>query len=339
MTPPMTGPTPERIFQTLTAYQTSAALSAAIQLDVFTQLAAGTDTLAPLARATGASERGLRALLNHLVSDGLLTKQGERYRCGPEAAAFLDKKRPSYMGSMTGFLNSTGLVRCFEDLAAAVKRGGTSEPAGGTVSVENPVWIDFARAMVPMARALAPGLAEAVLHGGTTKRVLDVAAGHGIYGIEFARRVPSCEVTFLDWSNVLTVTREHAEQAGVGSRAKYLPGSAFDVDFGRGFDAILVTNFLHHFAPEACTKFLAKCRAALAPGGRVAVLEFALEADRVTPAGSAGFDLVMIATTREGNAHTIEEYGKMFTAAGLQQPERHDIPGGSQTALVAGAAK
>lgn len=331
-----TGPTPERIFATLTAYQDAAALSAAIRLELFTHVASGADTLAALAAATGASARGLRALANRLVAQQFLVKDGERYRCTGEAATFLVAGSPAYMGSITGFLNDPGLARCFDDLVPAVRHGGT-RAGGGTVTAENPVWVEFARAMQPMARALAPGLADAVCRDGTPRRVLDVAAGHGLYGIELARRSGDAEVAFLDWPGVLAVARENAERAGLAARARYLAGSAFDVELGGPHDAILVTNFLHHFDHATNVRFLARCRAALAPRGRVAVLEFRLDEDRVTPPESAGFDLVMLATTPHGEAFTLGEFGRMFTDAGLVAPERHDLELGTSTALVAGA--
>ena len=336
-----TAPNPERIFETLTAYQASAAFAAAIQLEVFTHVASGSDSLAALARATKASERGLRALCNHMVVQRFLDKQGERYRCTAEAALFLDKRSPAYMGSIAGFMNSPALVHCFDDVVGAVRRGGTVVPEGGTTAAENPVWVDFARAMEPMARAFAGGLAEVVSRGGAPARVLDIAAGHGLYGIEFAKRSPKTEVVLQDWQNVLAVARENAERAGVAKRVHTLAGNAFEVDFGsvpgKGFDAILVTNFLHHFERERCVSFLARCRAGLAPRGRVALLEFALEDDRVRPPQSAGFDLVMLATTPRGEAYTVTEYGAMFADAGLAHPERHDLPLGSHTVLIAGA--
>jgi cyclopropane fatty-acyl-phospholipid synthase-like methyltransferase len=191
--------------------------------------------------------------------------------------------------------------------------------------------------MQPMARALAAGVADAASRGGAPRRVLDVAAGHGLYGIELARRHPECVVAFQDWPGVLAVARANAERAGLGARAEFLPGSAFEVELGGGYDAILVTNFIHHFDPTTVVSFLARCRAALAPRGRVAVLEFRLEEDRLTPQQSAGFDLVMLATTPHGEAYTLGEYERMFSAAGLATPERHDLAPGTSTVLVAGA--
>ncbi|HEX6884483.1 MAG TPA: methyltransferase [Planctomycetota bacterium] len=329
-------PTPERLYATLTGYQTSAALAAAIRLELFTHVAAGADTPAALVPLAGASERGLRALLNHLVAHGFLVKRGERYACAEISALFLDRRSPAYQGSIATFLTDPGLVRCFDDLEGAIRRGGTVERAGGTVAAENPVWVEFARAMAPVARSFAPAFADVVCRAGAPRRVLDVAAGHGLYGIEVARRSDAGQVTFQDWPGVLAVARANVEQAGLAARARYLAGSAFEVELGSGHDAILVTNFLHHFPRESCAAFLARCRAALAPGGRVAVLEFVLEEDRVTPSRSAAFDLVMVATTPGGVAYTVGEYGQIFREAGLAHPERHDLPEGTHTVLVAG---
>ncbi|NOT28929.1 MAG: methyltransferase domain-containing protein, partial [Planctomycetes bacterium] len=156
----------------------------------------------------------------------------------------------------------------------------------------------------------------------------------------FSRAIASV-IVFQDWPNVLAIARENAERHGLGARAHYLGGSVFDVDLaqlpGAGFDAVLVTNFLHHFERERCVDLLARCRAGLAQGGRVAVLEFALADDRVTPPQSAAFDFVMLATTPRGEAYTASEYGKMFVEAGLARPERHDVPSSCHTVLIAGA--
>jgi methylase of polypeptide subunit release factors len=84
--------------------------------------------------------------------------------------------------------------------------------------------------------------------GGKQKlKILDIAAGHGLYGIAFAKRNPQTQIVALDWANVLEVAKENARKAGVLDRYSTIAGSAFDVDFGEGYDLVLLTNFLHHF--------------------------------------------------------------------------------------------
>src|SRR5581483_9734679 len=105
-------------------------------------------------------------------------------------------------------------------------------------------------------------------------KVLDIAGGHGLFGLAFARANPQAEVVIQDWPNVVEVARENAARFGVADRYRAIPGSAFDVDFGSGYDVILLTNFLHHFDPPTIEKLLKKVHAALVPGGRVVTFEF-----------------------------------------------------------------
>jgi hypothetical protein len=96
-----------------------------------------------------------------------------------------------------------------------------------------------------------------------------------------------------------------------------LPGSAFDVNFGGPYDAVLLTNFLHHFDVPTCVGLLKKVRSALKPGGRVAALEFVPNEDRISPPMPASFSLTMLASTASGDAYTLSELTAMYKDAGL----------------------
>ena len=89
-------------------------------------------------------------------------------------------------------------------------------------------------------------------------RVLDIAAGHGLFGIEVAKQNPQAASSALDWAPVLEVAKANARKAGVGDRYQTLPGSAFDVDYGGPYDIVLLTNFLHHFDPPTCVRAAAR---------------------------------------------------------------------------------
>src|SRR5437667_423121 len=117
-----------------------------------------------------------------------------------------------------------------------------------------------------------------------TRKVLDIAAGHGLFGIAILRANPKAEVTAVDWKNVLEVARENAKKFGVADRYKTLNGSIFDADIGTGYDLILIPNFLHHFDQPTIAPLVNKLHRALKPGGKVATLEFVPEEDRVSPA-------------------------------------------------------
>ena len=329
-------PSPERIFQALSAYQLTNCLRGAIELDLFTAIAEGNDAPGALARRIGASERGTRILCDYLTVSGFLEKQNGKYRLAPDSRVFLDRKSPAYLGTITGFLSMPQLQGYFDDIAAVVRKGGTLSTKHGTVEAENPIWVEFARSMAPlmqlpaqlMAEILVPALPESA-------RVLDIAAGHGLFGINIAQKHPTARITALDWEKVLGVALENAAARGVRGRVEALPGSAFETDFGSGYDLALLTNFLHHFDAPTCESLLRKVRASLKPGGRVATLEFVPNPDRVSPPAAATFSLTMLGTTDSGDAYTFEELDQMCRNAGFRRSEPRSLTPSPETLIVA----
>jgi 2-polyprenyl-3-methyl-5-hydroxy-6-metoxy-1,4-benzoquinol methylase len=329
------GPSPALFFDTVNAFQRTEALRAALELDVFTLIAAGHQTAAAVAGACQAAPRGVRILLDYLTILGFLRKAGDHYELTPDTAVFLNRPSPAYLGGTLDFLLTPEIRECFRQLPTAVRRGGTAISAEGTVSHDNPIWVAFARAMGPLMQPPARMLAD--LLGAATAaplRVLDVAAGHGLFGITVAERFPHAQVTALDWPNVLAVAAENARRAGVAHRHRLLPGSAFEVAWGGPYEVVLLTNFLHHFDVPTCERLAAQAFAALAPGGRAVTLEFIPDADRINPPSTAAFALTMLATTAQGDAYTFREYQQMFARAGFARSEFHALPPTTQQAVV-----
>ena len=236
---------------------------------------------------------------------------------------------------MLDFLLTPQLRECFEHLTAAVRRGGTAISDEGTVSHDNPIWVAFARAMAPMMQLPAKLLVDLV--GGDRQlplRVLDVAAGHGLFGIAIAEHYPRAQITATDWPNVLAVATENAQRAGVAQRHTLRSGSAFEIDWGGPYDIVLLTNFFHHFDLPTCELLAAKAHTALARGGRASRWSSSRDADRVTPPSTAVFALTMLATTARGDAYTFAEYDRIFTRAGFTRSEFHALPPTTQQAVV-----
>ena len=302
-------------------------------MDVFTVIGDGAQAVDAIAKASGASTRGIRMLCDYLTVLGFLEKTGEAYQLSPTSAPFLTKRSPAYLGGTIEFLSTPELMENVKDLTATVRRGRVEEKAN-TVSTENPVWVKFARAMMPMMVPSAQAIADVLeVASAGPIRVLDIAAGHGIFGITIAQRNPQAEVVAVDWKNVLAVATENANAMGVGARHRVLAGDAFAADFGTGFDIALVTNFLHHFDVPTCTNFLRRVAAALKTGGRVAVLEFVPNDDRVTPPIPASFAMNMLAGTPSGDAYTYRELRQMLEAAGFSSIRQHPLQG-PQTVIV-----
>lgn len=332
-------PSPELFFETAFAHQRTAALKAAVDLDVFTAIQEGASTARTIAEHRGVPERGVRILCDYLTVIGFLTKAGDTYQLTPDSAVFLSRHSPAYMGGTLQFLCTPDLVRNFDRLSDTIRRGSVSAD-GNTVADSNPIWVEFARAMVPMMMPAAQAIADVLdVASAGPIRVLDIAAGHGIFGITIAQRNPAAEVVAVDWAPVLAVAAEHAGAMGVADRHRTLPGSAFDVDFGSGYDVALVTNFLHHFDRDTNIALLRKTAAALNSGGRVVVLEFVPNDDRISPPLAAGFALTMLAGTPAGDAFTFRELDQMLTAAGFSGAAAHPLPGPSTVVVASRSGK
>jgi ubiquinone/menaquinone biosynthesis C-methylase UbiE len=329
---------PAVVFEHMTAYQRSAALRTAIELDLFRAVGDVPADAPTLAERCGASARGVRILCDYLVTIGLLAKQDQAYIQTPTSAVFLDTRSPASLASTVRLLGHPDVVRPWERLTDIVRTGRTVLPGTGTVEPDNPLWVEFARSMVPMmAPALGP-VADAVL-GWTSGpiTVLDIAAGHGMFGIEIARRNPAARVVALDWAAVLDVADENARAAGVQDRFERLVGSAFDVAYGGPYDAVLLTNFLHHFDAPTCTALLRKVRSALRADGVAVTLEFVPNDDRVSPTVPAQFGMMMLGTTAAGEAYTFRELERMHLEAGFSRMDPEPVAAGAEAVLVAHA--
>jgi len=332
--PQTQAPSPAVIFDTLNAYIRTDALRAGIELDLFTAIGEGNTTVAAIAKRIHASEKGTRVLCDYLAIIGLLTKDGSNYGLTADSGLFLNRHSPAYLGTVHKFLGTPQLTGNFTDLAAVVRKGGTLHDQG-TIEPENPVWVEFAHSMAAMARMPSELIAKQIGSDIPADcKVLDVAAGHGLYGIAIANHHPKAHIVALDWAPVLAVAEENAAKAGVANRFSKLPGSAFEVSLGSGYNLVLITNFLHHFDVPTNEAFLRKVHQAMAPGGIAVTLEFIPNEDRVTPPIHASFAMIMLGSTPSGDAYTFAELDSMFRNAGFSRSEMRELAPSPQRIIV-----
>jgi 2-polyprenyl-3-methyl-5-hydroxy-6-metoxy-1,4-benzoquinol methylase len=301
---------PAWLMEEFVAYERTFALRTAIELDLFTRIGRGVNTIPALAEATGASERGLRVLCDNLAIRQHLVKERNRYRLTLNSRVYLSKDSPAWFGSAIQFLAGDTYIEAFSDLLRSVKRGrGRSRKTN---------WPDFARHMSPLAPAIAEFMAKAMnVDSAGPIRILDVAAGHGLYGLALAARNPEAEIYALDAPQVLRVAAKNARKAGVSKRFHRIPGDAFKVGFARPYDLVIAGNIAHHLEPGANIELFRKCRAALKPKGKLVVLDFVVNDDRVSPPAEAGFAIHLFATG-SCDVYTFREYQGMLRAAGFR---------------------
>lgn len=322
---PNGSPSPQRVIDLFHSFHRTAAVKAGVELDVFTAIGAGATTVDQLAARCGSAARGIRILCDYLAVIGLLTKEEDGYALGADAAAFLDRRSRLFFGSAVMSIADETHLQAFALLTEAVRRGGTALPDRGTLTPEHSSWVEFARAMAPVGTVMGRLVAARVPKSGNGRmRVLDLGAGHGLYGIAVAKHLPQAEIVAVDWPNVLAVAREHAEAAGVAERFHCLPGDAFAMDFASEYDAVLMANFLPGLDPGTVERLLVKVHGALRAGGRAITLG---------PVDAA-VDIHLLATTPGGEVYTFPVLDRLFRQAGFADTELYDMAAREQIVVA-----
>jgi SAM-dependent methyltransferase len=323
-------PTPEKIMRYAWGYAPPLILEAAIRTRVFDVLNDGSKTVAETSAATGASERGLSAIMNALVGLEFLTRDDAgRYSLTPESAAFLVSSKPEYFGGFLAHI-SKQLIPDWLDLTTVVETGkpvtSVNRPSQGTAFFEQ-----FVAGLFAMNYGSAVAAAEAlgVSSAKGPVKVLDLAAGSGVFGIAIAQRSPQVTVTAVDWPNVLEITRKTAAQCGVADRFSYVGGDLDSADFGKGQNVATLGHILHSEGEARSRSLLRKTYDALAPGGTIVIAEFLVNADRRGPLTGLLFDVNMLIHTDVGATFSFEEIRGWLEECGFRDARLVESPGPS----------
>jgi len=320
---------PEDFLQSLRAFQESRALLTSIELDVYTAVGEGA-TAAEVAARLGTDPRATEMLLNTLAALGALTKREGVFFNGALAGRFLAaggavEARPALMHIVHMWDRWATLTEC-------VRRG--TAVTYQEHEDRDPRWTEaFIAAMHASALQRAPAVAEAVGLAGV-RRLLDLGGGSGAYAIAFAQACPELEAEILDLPRVVPIAEGHVARAGLSHRVRTRVGDLRKDALGGGWDLILVSAICHMLSPEENQDLLARCHAALAPGGRVVIQDFILEPDKTAPRHAALFSLNMLVGTPAGASYSLPEYAAWLAAAGFAEIRHVALSGPSALMLA-----
>ena len=316
---------PQRVLELGFGCAPAMVLAAAVELGVFTALAGGAMTAADAAEALGSSLRGTTMLLDALASLELLQKQANRYALTPECEAYLVRGKDGYLG---------GFFEAFRDgvadwlkLAEAVKTGRPVRSVDGRGACEEffpPLLRALHVANAAAARNLARKLAVGTRWRGL--KILDVAAGSGVWSLAALEEDPSSTAVALDYPAILAVTRECAAKAGVSERLSFVEGRMREATLEENvYDLAILGNACHLEGEEATRDFLKRLEPAMRAGGKVAIVDMIPNEERTGPAFPLLFALQMLLRTTNGSTFTQGEYTRWLGEAGFKKVEALDL--------------
>jgi 3-hydroxy-5-methyl-1-naphthoate 3-O-methyltransferase len=333
----MTAPavTPERLMEFGSAYAPPIIIGAAAANGVFDVLARGPRSVEEVSKETGASTRGLRAVMNALVGLELLRKEpGEKYSLTPESENFLVSGKP---GTLAEFfpMAMRRLIPLWLKLDECVRSGRPSE-ARNTETAGTDFFQELVENIIPMSFGAARALAEYlnVADAKENLRVLDVAAGSGIWGIALAQKSPRVRVTAVDWEGMIPTTKRIVEKFGMSDRFEYIGGDIGEVDFGGPYDIAVLGHILHSEGEERSRSLLKKTARALKNGGTVAIGEWLVNDERTEPVGSLIFAVNMLVNTESGDTFSFNEIKQWLDQAGFKDARTIEAPGPSPLILA-----
>ncbi|MHB9007437.1 MAG: methyltransferase [Limisphaerales bacterium] len=326
--------TPDRLVQLAWGFAPTFVIEAAVHHRLFDRLAVRPLTLAELAAETGASPRGLTAILNALVGLGLLARDGEQLRLTPESAAYLVSSSPEFRGQFFHHLRDQ-LFPQWMELREVVRTG---QPATVTNRQSDGAayFAGFVESLFPVSFAAATRLGGhlGVATATAPVSVLDLGAGSGVWGIALALLSPHVQIRAVDWPKVLEITRSVAARHGVAERLTVAAGDLFEADFGQGHHVATLGHILHSEGRERNRLLLRKTFQALAPGGVIAIQEFVPNDERTGPVAPLMFAVNMLVNSEAGETYTFAEMSAWLREAGFVRPRLLEVPAVSPLVLA-----
>jgi len=328
--PPSAPPKPDRLIELTWGYAAPLIIETALTLGVFDQLNQGPKTAEEVSAATGASARGMKAVLNALVGLDLLAgDEAGRYLLAPESSHFLVSTNPEFLGAMIRDLGLR-LIPKWLHLTDIVRSGKPVRPVNRE-KIGAAFYQEFVESIVPLSHSGAHAWAE-TLHfdmGGPAVKVLDLGAGSGVWSIALAQKSPNVLVTAIDWEEVLPATRRMASHCGVADRFRFVAGDLSLTDFGTGYDIVIAGHILHNEGVHRSRALLRKMFEALAPGGTAVVADLLVNDARTGPLPNLLFAVNMLVNTDQGDTFSAADIIEWLSETGFEQPHAVDIPGPS----------
>jgi hypothetical protein len=308
------------VMQLVTNLWATQAVATFARMRIPDHLAAGARTAPELAAAVGANPDALFRLLRAVASVGVLSADRDgRFALTPVGQTL----RSDVPRSMRAFLvaeTAPGHWLPWGQLEESVRTGkpATHKALGSAIwdyyAAHPEEGHDFSQAMSGMS-ALATDAVLAAYSFDGARRVVDVGGAHGAFLGAVLGRLPDARGVLFDLPHVVDGAAPSLREAGVFDRTERVGGSFFE-SVPSGGDVYLVKHILHDWNDDECVRILERVRAAMAPDGRIVVVEMVIDPDGPpSPAALLDLNMLVMLTGRE---RSIVEFEALFRRAGLR---------------------
>jgi hypothetical protein len=309
----------------------SKTLLSAIEMELFTQLAGHPQDFETLRARTGLHPRSARDFLDALVGLGFLERADGVYRNAPDTDAFLDKRKPSYVGGILEMANAR-LFGFWNSLTEALRTGELqNEAKGGGVPFFQELYADparlkqFAAAMTGISHGASLQIA-ARFPWADYKTFADVGTAQGDTAVQIALANPHLTGYGFDLPEIGPVFEEYVDQNGLGERLAFVPGDFFTGELPAA-DVLLMGHILHDWNVEEKQALIAKAYDALPTGGALIVYESIIDDDRSQNVFGLLMSLNMLIETHGGFDYTTAEGIEWMRAAGFTNARAEHLVG------------
>jgi len=319
-----------RLHQISRGYWESSILFTGVKAGIFNALSSGQRSARQISKKLKTDERATEILLNALAALGFVMKKGNQYRNHPLTGTYLVEGTPVYRGN--SLLHSLDMWKAWGELPNIIYSGAPSTDIVEHLEEDRERVKHFILAMYEFAQEPAEIISRLV-RPKSIKKFLDVGGGPGTYCFALLKKNPGIKATIVDLPLPLQIAKRLIRERGLEENISFIEGDFLEVDFGEGYDLILMSHVLHSNSPEDCERLIRKGYRALKTGGRLLVHEFVLNEDRISPPSAAIFAVNMLVNTEEGRSYTGGEIKNWMKKSNFTELTAYDITPASRAVV------
>lgn len=312
----------QRMQQISRGYWESSILFAGVKVGIFNVLSGRLKNVREISKELKTDERATEILLNALAALGFVIKRGNHYQNHPVAEKYLVEEKRDYRGN--SLLHSLDMWKAWGELSEIISTGSPSTDMMVHLENNKERVQHFICAMYEFAQEPAKKISQLV-RPKRVKKFLDVGGGPGTYCFALLKKNPKILATIVDLPLPLQIAKRLIRERGLTKSIKLIEGDFLEVDFGDGYDHILMSQILHSNSPENCEFLIKKGYQALREGGRLLIHDFILNEDKVSPPSAAIFAVNMLINTQRGRTYTEGEITVWMEGANFKNIKCYDI--------------